>query len=172
MRHWRSPDNEDFEFIELRNVGAGALDLRDLRFTKGIDFVDGEILTLPAGAYVLVVKNLAAFQGRYGTGLPVAGVYSGNLSNGGELLKLSLGAGTAVHEFSYDDADPWPTEADMAGASLILVKPEERPDHALAENWTAGLPASQSGGGVGSGRRTLWGVDDHHRQRECRGFSR
>src|SRR5690606_36202870 len=54
----------------------------------------------------------------------------------------SLGAGVAEHEFSYDDADPWPAGADSAGASLVLFLPEERPDHALAENWVAGATAS------------------------------
>jgi len=36
---------------------------------------------------VLIVKNKAAFDFRYGTNLPVAGEYSGSLNNGGELIR-------------------------------------------------------------------------------------
>ena len=38
--HAGSPslDAQRFEFVELRNIGAVALDLRGVRFTKGIQF--------------------------------------------------------------------------------------------------------------------------------------
>ena len=58
-----------------------------------------------------------------------------NLSNGGENVKLSYGAGVAIHEFRYLDEDPWPQGADGEGFSLTLLSPESVPDHSLAENW-------------------------------------
>ena len=70
-------------------MGPSVLDLRDVRFTKGIDFdfAGSEVETLQSGAFVLVVKNRAAFEARYGTGLPVAGEYlNENLRNSGERL--------------------------------------------------------------------------------------
>jgi hypothetical protein len=70
------------------------------------------------------VKNLAAFEIRYGFGfgLPVAGEWESgqNPSNGGERLKLSYGAGTAIHDFEYDDNAPWPGEAD--GTESVLIR--------------------------------------------------
>jgi hypothetical protein len=128
----------DFEFIELKNVGETDLDLSDIRFTKGIDFdfVDGTILSLLPGEYIVVARNLNAFESRYGDKARVTGQYGpDNLSNGGENIKLSYGAGVAIHEFRYLDEDPWPQGADGEGFSLTLLSPESAPDHSLAENW-------------------------------------
>ncbi len=132
----------DFEFLELHNISAGlTLDLTDVRLTKGadFDFASGAVTALPPGGYVLVVNNLAAFTMRYGPGLPVAGEWdpSQNLSNGGEPLKVSHGAGTAVRDFDYDDRSPWPEAPDGDGPSLVLDDPASNPDHALAGSWRA-----------------------------------
>jgi hypothetical protein len=138
----------DFEYVELQNVGATTLDLTELRFTKGIDFgfAGGAITSLAPGGYILVVRNIAAFESRYGAGLPVAGAYApDNLSNGGENVKLSFGLGSAIHEFTYDDEAPWPTHADGTGASMVLILPDSRPDHALAVSWRASVDAGNPG---------------------------
>ena len=91
-----STNRDDFEFVELKNTGSSAIDLRNVRFTKGIDFDFGgsAIEAVEPGAYVLAVKNRAAFEARYGPLLPVAGEYTNdNLRNSGERLKLSFGCG-------------------------------------------------------------------------------
>ncbi len=116
----------DFEWIEIMNIGAGGLDLSNLRFTKGIefDFVNGSKSTIAAGERLLVVANVEAFNLRHGfANTPdfVLGEFSNRLSNGGERVKLSFGAGTLVREVSYDDRLPWPESADGSGASLVWV---------------------------------------------------
>ncbi|MDE0597441.1 MAG: lamin tail domain-containing protein, partial [Roseibacillus sp.] len=102
-----STNRDEFEYVELKNVGAAPLDLRDIRFTKGIDFdfAGSLVETLEPGAFVLVVKNFAAFETRYGNDLPVAGEYpNDNLRNSGERLKLSFGAGVPIHDIDeYSD---------------------------------------------------------------------
>lgn len=142
-----SSENDDFEFIEVRNVSNQTIDLTGVRFTKGIDFDFADGTQLAPGAFVLVVKNEAAFEARYGSGLPVAGNYGGdNLSNGGEKIKLSLGAGTAILDFVYDDSAPWPAGTDGEGSSLTLVLPESLPNHALPQSWRASsLPGGTPG---------------------------
>lgn len=143
-----STENDDFEFIEVRNVSSQAIDLTGVRFTKGIDFDFAEGTQLAPGEFILVVKNQAAFEARYGSGLPVAGDYGGdNLSNGGEQVKLSLGAGTAILDFVYDDAAPWPAGIDGDGSSLTLAQPESLPDHTLPSSWRA---SSVPGGSPGA----------------------
>jgi hypothetical protein len=94
------------------------------------------------------VADTAAFEAAYGAGLPIAGQWqSGDkLSNGGENLKLSLGLGTAIHEFDYDDTDPWPVAADGAGYSLTLGCLESGTDHALASSWRASVALGGSPG--------------------------
>ena len=73
-------DREEFEFVELKNFGDQEINLAGVHFTSGIafDFTNSSITTLETGAYVVIVKDLAAFASRYGTGLPVAGSYGGS----------------------------------------------------------------------------------------------
>ncbi len=132
---------EDFEFIELYNRGTNAMDLGSLRFTKGVefDFDAGEAGSLAPGEVVLVVANVEAFRRRYGNQWLVAGAYEGSLSNGGERLKLSFGAGISLIEFVYDDEDDWPVESDGDGQSMVrLDLAADDPDLSLPVHWVAG----------------------------------
>jgi len=138
---------QDFEFIEVRNIGTTDLDLTDVRFTKGIDFDFPPGYTLAAGASAVVVKNPAAFAIRYPSA-SVAGSYgSDNLGNGGEEIKLSYGSGTAIIEFTYDDAAPWPASPDGAGPTLVLKTPTKPGlNHADPAEWRASyLPGGNPG---------------------------
>ena len=127
---------QSFEFLELRNIGATTLDLTGVRLTDGIafDFTGSGVTSLAPGAYVVVVQDLAAFESRYGSGLPVAGVYSGLLSNGGETLRLDDARGEKILEFAYKDG--WQPLTDGMGFSLVVVD-EEAPWNAWgdAEQW-------------------------------------
>jgi hypothetical protein len=68
------------------------------------------------------------------------------LANEGEQLKLSYGAGLAIHDFEYGIAAPWPT--DLAGRSIALLAPETRPAYSDGANWRA---SAQPGGTPGRG---------------------
>jgi VCBS repeat-containing protein len=127
----------DLEYIELTNIGSQTIPLSDVRFNAGITF-DFPVMNLAPGEFVLVVNNLTAFESFYGTGLPVAGEYSGNLSNGGEHLRLeitSLAAG--IHDFDYDDK--WYPSTDGGGYALVVANPSvSRHDWGIKETWIAG----------------------------------
>ncbi|MCH2064721.1 MAG: CotH kinase family protein [Roseibacillus sp.] len=147
-----STNRDEFEYVELKNVGPTTLDLRNVRFTKGIDFDFGGsgVEELNPGDYVLVVKNRVAFETRYGTELPVAGEYpNDNLRNSGERLKLSFGAGTTIHDIDeYSDDLPWPTASD-GEFSLVLRGVDEflSPDHNDPSNWRISrFPGGTPGG--------------------------
>lgn len=147
MQGW---SDGDFEFIEVRNVGSTSIDLTDVRFTKGIDFDFPSGLILQPGANTVVVRNLAAFTARYGTGLPVAGVWEAGdaLSDGGEEVKLSFGAGDLITAVTYDNALPWPVLADGLGSSLIRFLPQNLSlDPNLPTSWRA---SSVPGGSPGA----------------------
>ncbi len=150
---YKSEGGSALEFIEIKNVGPATLDLNEVRFTKGIDFdfAGSAITSIAPGDYVLVVENLAAFEAAHGDALPVAGEYqfssSNSLSNGGERLKLSFGAGTVIRDFVYDDERPWPTPPDVSGRSLVLIDPGSLPDHSVASNWRS---STAPGGNPGS----------------------
>jgi len=131
-------DAGDFEFIELSNIGPNHLDLAGIAFTQGITFAFAESnprRILAPGARVILVDTAVAFEARYGTGLPIAGSFSGNLSNEGErLVLLNAGLGT-IRDFTYGTAAPWPDAASANGSSLNLVSPTSNPDHSLAASW-------------------------------------
>ena len=114
-------DRQLFEYLELRNIGPAALDLRGVRLTEGVqfDFASGAITNLAPGARVLVVRNAAAFALRYGAGLPVAGQYVGELDNAGERLRLEDAYGEKILDFSYDNK--WYPITDGHGYPLVIV---------------------------------------------------
>ncbi|MDA7882120.1 CotH kinase family protein, partial [Akkermansiaceae bacterium] len=134
-------DDDFFEYLELKNIGTTVLDLRDIRFTKGVDFdfLNASQLTLAPGEIILVVRSITAFEMRYGTGHLIAGEWdpADKLNNSSDRVKLSFGAGDAIRDFTYTDIAPWPTAADGSGPSLTLVDPSSVPNHALATNWRA-----------------------------------
>ncbi|MDB4636972.1 lamin tail domain-containing protein, partial [bacterium] len=136
-----SADNDSFEFIELTNISTTlTLDLSELDFTEGItfDFANASLTALAPGASVLLVKNITAFEARYGTGLPVIGTYPNSLSNGGEQVMLSFAVNTPIIDFTYGTIAPWPTTPDGGGTSMVLVDPSSGPDHALPASWVSG----------------------------------
>jgi hypothetical protein len=61
-------DNDNFEFIELKNFGTQALNLVGFRFTNGIDFTftaTSAMTNLAPGQYLVLVANQAAFASRF-----------------------------------------------------------------------------------------------------------
>jgi len=144
-------DRDEFEFIELMNVGSTAIDLSGVQFVEGItfDFAGCAVTELDPGQFVLVVENQAAFECRYGAGLSshVAGQYQGKLSNGGEKIKLVDLQTGALAEFEY--RDKWYDTTDGQGRSLVMVDPYAvRPDQLgqkaswRASAWWGGSPGA------------------------------
>ena len=114
-------NNDDFEFIEVQNIGNGTINLLNTRFTDGIDFTFPAV-KLNAGQRGVIVRDSAAFQLRYGVGLNVLGEFtSGSLSNAGERLTLVDSTLQTVLDFAYGDSDPWPARADGSGATLEII---------------------------------------------------
>jgi hypothetical protein len=114
MYHVSDPNEE---FVELMNIGTEPVNLNLVRFSKGVDFVFPS-MWLGAGEYVVVVRNQAAFEARYGTGLNVAGEFAGALDNSGERITLIDAAGSVIHDFRYKDG--WYDITDGAGFSLTI----------------------------------------------------
>ena len=137
---------EDFEFIELQNVGQDALQLNGYRLSGGIDFTFSSY-TLNAGDRVLLVKNQPAFISRYGGGLAVAGQYSGNLSNKTAQLVLTGPLQEPILDFSYLDA--WYPITDGSGFSLVIAD-ASGPLNGWSDpaNWR---PSGAAGGSPGAG---------------------
>jgi hypothetical protein len=140
-----STDNDEFEFIELKNIGDETIDLTHVSFVDGItfDFNDSNVTSLAPVDFVLVVKNKAVFESRYGTGLSakIAGEYAGRLSNNGEDVRLVDFWNGTVARFAYEDGRGWPLPADGGGHSLVplISALAGEPDGSLnyGGNWRA-----------------------------------
>jgi hypothetical protein len=121
-------DANDFEFIELTNIGPQTISLDGVRLERIVDgndeqgvdfkFADGSIHELAPGQSVLVVEDLLAFQHRYGNQLPVAGQWSGGLDNASEMVTVSSD-GVLLQQFTY--YDDWYSLTDGPGRSLQIV---------------------------------------------------
>ncbi|MCC7377471.1 MAG: lamin tail domain-containing protein [Verrucomicrobiales bacterium] len=138
--HYHPANLAGSEFVELLNTSDSVtIDLRGVRFTDGVlfDFTHAAITNLAPGGRVLVVRDLAEFAATYGVQRPVAGRFTNDtaLANGGEHLKLEDAENGTIAEFTYDDDPPWPTEPSVSGYSLVLIRPTQHPDPALASNW-------------------------------------
>jgi len=152
--------NDQYEYIELRNITAEPITLYDFetgeswKFTDGIEFVfPAETpVTIPAGGYLLVVNKPAAFSLRYTGVLPlgtpygaaelILGPYDGKLSNAGESLELSM-----------------PGDVDKAGKrQYIRVDRVNYSDGSHPEDCPGGIdlwPAEADGLGKSLSRRVL-----------------
>ncbi len=100
------PEDTRLEWIELHNKSAAPVNLDGWRFTKGINFGFSEV-SIPAGGYLVVAANVAAFQGRYPTVANVVGDWTGTLSNNGEDLHLRNAAGDLISSVSYGSQGDW-----------------------------------------------------------------
>ncbi len=150
-------DNNDYEFIELKNIGLSPISLDNVSFTEGITFSFASapisLQTLNPGQYVLVVSNRTAFEFRYGTGVSgrIAGQYSGKLANAGETVRIEDFWDGTIVSFAYNDGFGWPLAADGGGHSLVVkdIAMEDQPLGTLdyGGNWRAsayrhGTPAA------------------------------
>lgn len=135
-------DQDEFEFIEVQNIGEQTIDMTEVDFANGIEFEFPPGYTIAAGEHAVIVKNLAAFNLRY-PGVPpekIAGTFMNNsgLRNSGETILLRTATGGTIKSFRYEDQLPWPTDADgVTGVSLVLINPFGNPDHSLPHNWRA-----------------------------------
>jgi len=149
-------DESQFEYLEVQNISNQPIDLSGVVISEAFDFVF-PVYSLAAGDVALVVRNTAAFEERYGTGLPVAGEWGdpndpdggSKLSNGGETVTIRTVDDTIIQSFRYDDDTSlgWSSLADGSGQSLVLRDPMSSPNHDLPLSWRSSI-AGQGTPGV------------------------
>ncbi|MFM1559913.1 MAG: lamin tail domain-containing protein [Roseibacillus sp.] len=125
-------DQRSGEFIELYNKGPGTVSLSGWSFDDGVSFtfpLGSEIL---AGEYLVVAGNSSWISSVY-PGADVVGDWSGQLSNGGELIRLVDQWGSLVDEVDYRHNGDWPHLADGDGSSLELRHPDM--DNRMSSAW-------------------------------------
>ena len=116
--------SEDFEFVELKNIGQDPAALGGLYFSAGISYTLPEVTVQP-GQCVIVASNPLAFKARYpdrASSLVDQNVgYTGHLDNAGEQIELDSPVGGVIQQFTYKDG--WYDPADGEGFSLTVRDP-------------------------------------------------
>jgi hypothetical protein len=120
-------DGDNFEFVELQNVGDADLSLANISLDDGLRFTyPPNAPTLAPGQFAVLVSNAAGFAQRY-PGVEISGVYEGHLSNKGERIVLLDANFEEIMSVTYDDENGWPISPDGRGDSLVLINPNADP---------------------------------------------
>jgi hypothetical protein len=124
-------DNE-YEFIELKNVSDSEVILNGASFNNGIEYTFGDTTAAPH-SFIVLASNSIKFKELYG--FTPFGEYEGQLDNSGERITLINSVGDTVLNFKYDDESPWPAEADGLGYSLVSKSRRGAGDPGTPEYW-------------------------------------
>ena len=142
----------DFEFVEIQNTGNTPCNLAGVQLLEGVNFdftqVGGSV-SLGAGAYGVVVANLAAFKARYPDWATrnILGEFTGSLSDTGERLLLGYNTANVIALADFDFENDWYPSTSNEGFSLVLRNPQSS-----AATWDAKeawQPSSAPGGSPG-----------------------
>ncbi|MDG2125832.1 MAG: hypothetical protein P8J87_19180, partial [Verrucomicrobiales bacterium] len=113
------PAGSDYEFLHLTNIGPRPVGLAGLRFNNGIT-LDLPDHTLAPGEIIALANHLPTYNVAYPDSPPAIAEYSGNLSNGGERVRLEIASLEAgVLDFEYKDG--WHPSTDGGGDYLEIV---------------------------------------------------
>ena len=143
-------DLDTDDFLELANTASSPVDVSGWSFTQGITAILPAGTTIPAGGRIVLSPDAARFTSLYGFA-PDA-IYTGKLSNSGEVVQLVDAGATVVDTVSYLDAAPWPGTPDGTGPSLELR--DLMSDNTLPESWAA----SSNSGGTPRARNSVEGI--------------
>ena len=136
-----SLNSSDFEFMELTNNSSSTIDLTGIYFGGlGLTYQFPEGASLPGQSVLYLSNDSESFNQRYG--FEPFDEFSRSLSNDGEDLILRDAYGNSIDEVTYNDALPWPEEADGEGSFLKLVGLDL--DNSLASSWIARNDTSEN----------------------------
>jgi len=147
------------EYIELYNGSDFAVNLKDWRFTDGVDFTFPSVV-IGSGGYLVVAANEAVFSAKYPGVTNVVGGWTGKLSNSGEAIELINEKGVRIEYVRYADEGDWSVRErgpldeshygwvwsdahDGDGNSVELMNPALSNEY--GQNWAASV-----GGGEGT----------------------
>ena len=133
-----------YEFFELYNAEAFAVDLSGWVVSGSTVFVFPQGASIAAGEYIVLAIDASFYAGN---GYQVFQWTTGNLGNNGGNITLNDAFTNLIDVVGYGDAAPWPFTADGGCVSLELIDPSL--DNADGSNWQAsfvlyGTPGAQN----------------------------
>ena len=131
--HYDPDDSMELvEFIELHNPSDFEVDLSEWRIEDAVDYTFPSGTTIPAGGYLTVTQDKAAFETKFGITADGQWQAGDRLDNAGEIVELRNASGERIDRVDYQLGFPWPTTG-AAGRSIELVNPFFAND--IAGNW-------------------------------------
>ncbi|MBN2009516.1 lamin tail domain-containing protein [candidate division KSB1 bacterium] len=137
--HYNPANGDDYEFIELLNAGASALQLENFELTGGVHFKFPANSKIAPDEYIIITANVANYKSQAGQ------VFQWNderLSDSWADIRLLDDNGRTIDFVSYSKANGWPSSANGNGPSLELRAPD------LENIYTANWRASYENGGT------------------------
>jgi len=135
--NYNSADDFDSgDWVEFYNRTGSPVDISGWTFSDSDEnhkFIFPNGTVIDPDHYLVLVENDSAFISRFPEVQNFTGETGFGLNGAGEFIKLTDGDGQIMDSLTYDDALPWPVEADGYGKSLELSDPEK--DNAKVENW-------------------------------------
>jgi len=141
-------DDDFYEWVELYNAGDTAVGLGGWKFVDGDPTHDPFVIPtdteIQPDEYLVICGNSSYVYYWYFISNRV-GNFSGRfgLSNGGDTIILLDASDNVVDRVDYNDAYPWPFQADGDGPSLERINPLG--DSNDPHNWAASVPARDYG---------------------------
>jgi len=127
------PDDDDLEFIEIRNNSDFTASLTGIYFRgTGLTYVFPSGTSVGPRSSVFIASNATAFRATWD--ITPFGQFTRHLSNSSESLTLLDAFGNVIDEVCYADVAPWPA-ADGNGYYLKLTDPYL--DNSLPSSWIA-----------------------------------
>ncbi|MGJ8650134.1 MAG: lamin tail domain-containing protein [Opitutaceae bacterium] len=138
------------EFIEIYNSNPFEEEIGDYRLSGEVDFTFPAGTILDGESYLIVAKDVTAFQAEYSLPVGVQLFEYGELDGSNSLsssgtLRLVNSSNGRILEIDYDNDAPWPVAADGAGHSLVLARPsygENDPQSWEASDLVGGSPGT------------------------------
>lgn len=126
------------DWIELHNPTDKAIDIsgwkiKDKKEEEGFVIPDNTVIE--SMGFWVFSENMGQFSLLFKGVENVSGDLGFGLDNGGETIWLYNKSGALVDSVSYDDASPWPVQADGNGPTLSLR--DSQLDNSLGQNWLA-----------------------------------
>ncbi len=122
LQYHPSSSADSGDWFELYNPGTEPVDLTGWILR---DATDDNVAVVPGGVvapggYAVLCQDALRFQRAFPMGPTPLGEFGFGLGNGGDTLRIHAADGTLMLSLTYDDAAPWPVEADGLGYTLQL----------------------------------------------------
>ena len=133
-----NPSVPNAQYVELFNNSTNVTyDLSGWQL-QGLSYTFPSGSLLPPLGFLVLAANAPAFAAACGATNPVFDTFDATLSPGQllSLLQPAAGSNLVVAQVLFDDALPWPTNANNPGVALQVIDP--RQDNWRAGNWSAG----------------------------------